>query len=108
MNWDKFSVSVSTVEQLSGWSNPNFYRAAQILYMATAGECKISFLSGNASAGTRRDIATALKGKTATIAQSAYNTVRREIMKYAGIDTSQHCAAKCDSILRDAVQDKFK
>lgn len=107
MNWSSFNTTTTNAARLEGWSNPSFYRAAQLFHMATNGDCRLSFLSGDSMLNTRRDIMTALRGRQATVAQSTLTAVRKELLKYAGIDTTAHCAAKCEAILKDAIRSEF-
>jgi len=107
MNWSSFSTMATNAARLEGWSNPSFYRAAQLFHMATNGDCRLSFLAGDSMLNARRDIMTALRGRQATVAQSTLTAVRKELLKYAGIDTHKNCQAVCESTLRTAIQSEF-
>lgn len=107
MNWTSFNTVTANAVRLEGWSNPSFYRAAQLFHMATNGDCRLSFLAGDSMLNTRRDIMTALRGRPATAAQSTLTAVRKELFKYAGIDTHAECQAACELALRTAIQSEF-
>ena len=85
----------------------NTHAALRKFYLYSHNTARFSSLQGDSQQVARADILTTLLGRTVSKSAATANKLKTTLITECGIDTTIHCPAKCEALIREYCENEF-